>query len=57
VTEPADLGRGSIPFTEGTLYHRQRDIHQTYGGQERGGIVTPEGVPYIFLFTGETGTQ
>ena len=57
VTEPGDVGRGSIPFKEGTLYHRQRDIHETYGGQERGGISTPEGVPFIFVFTGETGGQ
>jgi 5-methylcytosine-specific restriction protein A len=54
-TEPA---RGVvIPFERGRSYHRQRDIHQAYGGQERGGIATPQGVPYVFLFTGESGVR
>ena len=26
-----------IPYVVGKTYHRQRDIHQRYGGQERGG--------------------
>src|SRR5262245_20782392 len=30
VAEPSDVGRGTVPFKEGTLYHRQRDIHETY---------------------------
>jgi 5-methylcytosine-specific restriction protein A len=37
--------------------HRQRDIHQVFGGQERGGITTPDGAPFVFLFTGESGEQ
>jgi 5-methylcytosine-specific restriction enzyme A len=46
-----------IPFEVGKLYHRQGDIHQVFGGQERGGISTPDGCPFVFLFTGESGEQ
>jgi 5-methylcytosine-specific restriction protein A len=54
---PSDALIGRIPFEVGKLYHRQRDIHQIYGGQERGGITTPSGLPIIFLFTGESGEE
>ena len=57
VTEPVDRVEEPLPFEVGNVYHRQRDIHEVYGGQERGGIATPDGVPYVFLFTGETGEQ
>ena len=57
VTEPVDRVEEPLPFEVGNVYHRQRDIHEIYGGQERGGIATPDGVPYVFLFTGETGEQ
>jgi 5-methylcytosine-specific restriction protein A len=57
VTEPSEAAFEALPYKEGTLYHRQRDIHEVYGGQERGGIASPEGVAYVFLFTGETGGQ
>jgi 5-methylcytosine-specific restriction enzyme A len=57
VIEPGDATFEAIPYKEGALYHRQRDIHEVYGGQERGGIATPEGAPFVFLFTGETGGQ
>jgi 5-methylcytosine-specific restriction enzyme A len=39
------------------VYDRKPDIHAVYGGQKRGGIATPKGQPYIFLFTGESGDQ
>lgn len=39
------------------LYHRRKDIHEVYGGQQQGGISTPPDAPFIFLFTGETGEQ
>ncbi len=32
--------------------YRRRDLHARYGGQQQGGIATPSGRPYIFLFTG-----
>lgn len=41
-------------FEVGRFYKR-RTLHQTYGGQERGGISTPAKHPLIFLFTGQTG--
>lgn len=44
-------------FEVGRVYHRRDDIHARFGGQRQGGISTPSGVPYIFLFTGESGEQ
>ena len=41
-------------FEVGKTY-RRRDLHETYGGQRQGGIVTPAGQPFIFLITGEGG--
>jgi 5-methylcytosine-specific restriction protein A len=57
VLEPSNSRPVGIPFEVGRLYHRQRDIHQVFGGQERGGISTPDGCPFVFLFTGESGEQ
>jgi 5-methylcytosine-specific restriction protein A len=57
VVGPADNVPSLLPFEPGRLYHRARDIHQLYGGQERGGISTPDEVPFIFLFTGESGSR
>ncbi|WGS21698.1 MULTISPECIES: HNH endonuclease signature motif containing protein [unclassified Bradyrhizobium] len=57
VPEPSDAKPIGIPYEIGNLYNRQRDIHQVYGGQERGGITTPSGCPFVFLFTGESGEQ
>jgi len=39
------------PFEVGRLY-RRRTLHGEYGGQRQGGISTPHGRPYLFLFTG-----
>lgn len=44
-------------FTEGVEYSRARDVHEQYGGQTQGGISTPSGKPYIFIFTGKSGEQ
>jgi 5-methylcytosine-specific restriction protein A len=41
-------------FELGRIYVR-RDLHEQYGGQRQGGIVTPAGAPYVFLITGEGG--
>ena len=44
------------PFTVGQTYRRIQDIHERFGGgQRQGGISTPSGHPYVFLFTGEGG--
>src|SRR5438128_10607261 len=45
-----------------TLFHsgqvlKRKEIHRSYGGQERGGISTPRKHPYIFIFTGERGEE
>jgi 5-methylcytosine-specific restriction enzyme A len=42
-------------FVVGQIYNRRNDIHAKFGGQRQGGISTPSGQPYIFLFTGEGG--
>jgi 5-methylcytosine-specific restriction protein A len=45
------------PFEEQQTYNRRRDIHGRYGGQQQGGICTPNGHPVVICFTGETGEQ
>jgi len=47
----------SLPFAVGKIYKKHRDIHNRYGGQQQGGISTPAGAPFVFLFTGDTGGQ
>ena len=42
-------------FEIGRVYSRRRDIHAEFGGQQQGGISTPDGTRFIFLFTGEMG--
>jgi 5-methylcytosine-specific restriction enzyme A len=44
-------------FESGVVYNRVRHIHDVYGGQRQGGISTPKRGPFIFLFTGESGSQ
>jgi hypothetical protein len=39
------------------LYHRRRDIHARFGGQEQGGMMTPAQHNLIFLVTGNSGRQ
>ncbi|HUA12809.1 MAG TPA: HNH endonuclease signature motif containing protein [Solirubrobacteraceae bacterium] len=41
-------------FELGKVY-RRRDLHDEYGGQRQGGIVTPADEPFILLVTGEAG--
>lgn len=45
------------PFELGCSYSRRADIHDEFGGQQQGGISTPNNAPFIFLFTGEMGEQ
>lgn len=51
------LGNAVTVFIEGQEYQRQRDIHDVFGGQRQGGISTPKDAPYIFIFTGKSGSQ
>lgn len=46
-----------MDFTAGDLYHRQRDLHDRFGGQRQGGMSTPKRHSVIFLFTGEGGAE
>lgn len=47
----------AVPFEAGVVYNRREDLHGPYGGQEQGGISTPADHPFIFLFTGDTGSE
>lgn len=42
---------------EGQNYSRRKDIHDRFGGQSQGGISTPSGKPFVFIFTGKSGEQ
>ena len=44
-------------FEVGRTYNRRRDLHERFGGQRQGGISTPTGQTFIWLFTGESGEQ
>ena len=44
-------------FVPEQLYHRKRDIHARFGGQEQGGMITPAKHNLIFLVTGNSGRQ
>ena len=44
------------PFEVGRKYHRRSEIHGPYRGQMQGGISTPADWPFVFLFTGESGS-
>lgn len=44
-------------FEVGRTYNRQEDIHAKYGGQAQGGISTPSGHPFIFLFVADIGSE
>ena len=44
-------------FVPEQLYHRRRDIHARFGGQEQGGIITPAPHKLVFLVTGNSGRQ
>jgi 5-methylcytosine-specific restriction protein A len=37
--------------------YRRRELHEAFGGQQRGGISTPAEHKMIFLFTGESGSD
>lgn len=46
-----------MPFIPGQLYNRRTDIHSIYGGNWQSGICPSSKFPFIFIFTGQTGTQ
>jgi 5-methylcytosine-specific restriction protein A len=48
---------GDAVFKIGKEYNRKADIHNKYSGQQQGGISTPKGSPFIFLFTSEIGER
>ena len=44
------------PFIPNHVYKRS-DIHDYYGGNRQGGIAPSAKVPYIFIFSGKSGSQ
>jgi 5-methylcytosine-specific restriction enzyme A len=44
-------------FEVGRDYNRRRDIHERFGGQQQGGIITPKEHPLVIIITGEEGLQ
>lgn len=44
-------------FAKGRIYHRRREIHDSFGGQPQQGISTPAEWPFILLFTGGHGPR
>jgi 5-methylcytosine-specific restriction enzyme A len=44
-------------FVPGQIYHRRREIHAKFGGQEQGGMITPAEYSFIVLVTGSSGRQ
>lgn len=47
----------SLPFIPQRIYNRRNDIHRVYGGNWQGGICPSSSFPYIFIFTGKSGSQ
>ena len=44
-------------FEKGAAYVRRRDIHERFGGQRQGGIITPADHPIVICVTGDIGEQ
>jgi len=44
-------------FEVGRIYKRAEEIHDVYGGQRRGGISSPAKQPFVFIFTGDSGSE
>jgi 5-methylcytosine-specific restriction protein A len=44
-------------FELGRSYNRRSDIHDKFGGQQQGGIITPSRHPLIFAITGASGLR
>jgi 5-methylcytosine-specific restriction enzyme A len=44
-------------FVREQLYHRRREIHSKFGGQEQGGMITPAKHGLVFLVTGSSGRE
>jgi 5-methylcytosine-specific restriction protein A len=46
-----------LPFIPEQIYNRRRDIHDKYGGNRQSGICPSASFPYIFIFSGKSGSQ
>jgi 5-methylcytosine-specific restriction protein A len=44
-------------FEPGSTYHRQKDIHDVFGGGRQGGISPSRGYPAVFLFASPRGEE
>src|SRR5438128_777998 len=44
-------------FEKGRVYNRRADIHARLGGQQQGGIITPQQHALVIIITGEEGHE
>jgi 5-methylcytosine-specific restriction enzyme A len=44
-------------FEPGSTYHRQKDIHDVFGGSRQGGISPSRGYAVVFLFSSPRGEE
>lgn len=44
-------------FQRGNRYHRQRDLHDRFGGNRQSGIAPCASHPYVFLFSSPRGEE
>ena len=42
-------------FVPGRIYNRREDLHDRFGGQQQGGIITPSRHDVVFIITGDGG--
>lgn len=47
----------SMLFEIGKTYHRQKDLHDKFGGNRQSGIAPCAKHPYVFLFTSRRGIE
>ena len=49
------VGKRDLMFQRGKRYHRQRDLHDRFGGNRQSGIAACASYPYVFLFSSPRG--
>jgi 5-methylcytosine-specific restriction protein A len=49
------VNRIEFPFQEGQHLHRQRDLHDRFGGNRQSGIAPCANYPFVFLFSSTIG--
>lgn len=47
----------AVSFIPGQVYNRRLDIHDRFGGQQQGGIITPANHNVVIVITGDQGLE